>query len=234
MEPIKKWEEELREVSRPEKKQILSSFFKSGKGEYGEGDVFLGINVGDNRSISQKYSTLSFNELGEMLSNEIHEFRLAALLALIKKSAKSDEATNKGIVNFYLSNTQYINNWDLVDLSAPQIIGQYQLKHPEADLTTPLSNSENMWERRIAIVSTLTLIRANKLDTALQLAEKYLSAKEDLIHKATGWILREVGKKDLEALRQFLNKNVKKMPRTALHYSIERMDKEERQHYIKL
>lgn len=231
---ILQWKKELTDKAQPERKAILSSFFKTGKGQYGEGDVFIGLYVPDNRAISKKYHKLPLEIIGELLKDKIHEFRLAALIALVKKySAQKDEQGRKDIMEFYLANTDRINNWDLVDLSCPQIIGEWVMRSGNIQLLHNLSESACLWRRRIAIVSTYTLIKNGVSSPTLAIAEKYLSAKEDLIHKATGWMLREVGKADTNALISFLDRHAAHMPRTMLRYSLEKLPKETQMDYMK-
>ena len=225
------WQQSLRCAARPEKIAILSSFFKCGKGEYGEGDQFLGIVVPDNRAISAKYYALPLDSIAEMLHSPYHEFRLAALLALVRRYERCP-LDRQAIVDFYLQNTAYINNWDLVDLSCPKIIGAHIISHPESTLLTRLSQSTSMWEQRIAIVSTLTLIRAGIFEPTIAIAESLLSHPHDLIHKATGWMLREMGKRSEQHLTAFLQSHAEHMPRTALRYAIERLSPEQRQHWL--
>ena len=225
------WINELYSKGNPEKAKILSSFFKTGKGEYGEGDVFIGVTVPDNRAIAKKYYESSLGDISEMLKNQIHEIRLSALLALVIKFKKK-KSEREEILKFYIDNCSTCNNWDLVDLSAPYILGEYMVNNPMPELLEKLSESENFWKQRIAIVSTLTLIRHGRFMETLKLAEKYLSHKEPLIHKATGWTLREIGKKDIDTLRAFLDKFTSIMPRTALRYAIERLEKEEKAKYM--
>ena len=225
------WQQSLRGAARPEKIAILSSFFKCGKGEYGEGDQFLGIVVPDNRAISAKYYALPLDDIAEMLHSPYHEFRLAALLALVRRYERCRD-DRQAIVDFYLQNTAYINNWDLVDLSCPKIIGAHIISHPESTLLTRLSQSTSMWEQRIAIVSTLTLIRAGIFEPTITIAESLLSHPHDLIHKATGWMLREMGKRSEQHLTEFLKRHAAAMPRTALRYAIERLSPEQRKHWL--
>ena len=225
------WQQSLRGAARPEKIAILSSFFKCGKGEYGEGDQFLGIVVPDNRAISAKYYALPLDDIAEMLHSPYHEFRLAALLALVRRYERCRD-DRQAIVDFYLQNTAYINNWDLVDLSCPKIIGAHIISHPESTLLTRLSQSTSMWEQRIAIVSTLTLIRAGIFEPTIAIAESLLSHPHDLIHKATGWMLREMGKRSEQLLTEFLTRHAAAMPRTALRYAIERLSPEQRKHWL--
>ena len=227
------WKSEINDAGSANKAKILSRFFKTGKGEYGEGDILVGVTVPVNREIAKKYSEADFSTIKSMLDSPIHEHRLSGLLALVQKY-KKQKNNRTDIVKFYLSQTKNINNWDLVDLSAPYILGEYLNANYDQSIIDQLSNSQSMWERRIAIVSTLTIIRKNDIDLALKLSEKYLTDTQPLIHKATGWILREVGKKDEKSLIDFLDKHTSTMPRTALRYAIERLDKDTRTHYINI
>jgi 3-methyladenine DNA glycosylase AlkD len=231
---LQQWQDELRAVIQPEKQAILSSFFKCGKGQYGEGDIFLGITVPNNRAISSRYSQASLSTIEQMLQSPYHEFRLAALIALVRRfeRCKANDAQRSEIVQLYLKNTPYINNWDLVDLSCPKIIGPYQLAHPEADILHSLSRSSHLWEQRIAIVSTWSIIRAGRYDYTPAIAERFLTHSHDLIHKATGWMLREVGKHHKPTLLGFLSQHAHRMPRTALRYAIERLSPAERTHWL--
>ena len=231
---FEEWKNELMDLADSEKAKVLSSFFKTGKGEYGEGDVFIGITVPKNRNVAKKYIDSTFEDIKSLLHSPIHELRLSALISLVLKFKKfKDDNIRKSIVDFYLANTAYVNNWDLVDLSCPYILGEYLLHHPH-DILFKLSKSKNMWEQRIALVSTLTLIRNGFFDTTISLAQEYLTHPHNLIHKATGWMLREVGKKDIEVLRSFLNTHTSKMPRTALRYAIEKFSAEERKSYLSI
>ena len=229
-----KWQAELEGSANPEKIKIFSSFFKTGKGEYGEGDKFIGLSVPANRKIAIQYYNLPFAEFVIMLHHPIHEFRLSALLALVHRYKKTKiKEEQKAIVDFYIDNSSCCNNWDLVDLSAPYILGDYLLKYPDSNLLDRLSHSNNLWQQRIAIVSTLTLIRHNQLDDALRLCKRYLTHPHQLIHKATGWMLREIGKRDISTLIAFLDLYAPSMPRTALRYAIEKLDTPTRQYYMK-
>ena len=228
---VEQWRRQLLVLANAEKAAHLSRFFKTGKGEYAEGDVMLGITVPSNRLVSKQYLTLPVGEIVEMLHSPEHEFRLSALIALVEKYRREPTARDE-IVQCYIGNLEYINNWDLVDLSAPGILGRHQLDHPTLPLLEPLSHRQLLWARRIAIVSTLTLIRNGHFDLTLRFAEQYLSADEDLIHKATGWMLREVGKRSEPTLLAFLNANAAAMPRTALRYAIERLQPELRRQYM--
>ena len=169
------WKSEINEAGSADKAKILSRFFKTGKGEYGEGDIFVGVTVPVNREIAKKYSEADFSTIKSMLDSPIHEHRLSGLLALVQKY-KKQKNNRTDIVKFYLSQTKNINNWDLVDLSAPYILGEYLNANYDQSIIDQLSNSQSMWERRIAIVSTLTIIRKNDIDLALKLSEKYLTA----------------------------------------------------------
>jgi len=219
---------DLQSYSSKEKAKVLQRFFKTGKGEYGEGDVFVGITVPSIRSVAKKYyKDISFEELNPFLTDEIHEYRLFALLTLVYKFEKADEKVRKEIYEYYLKNTKYINNWDLVDLTAPKIM----VNAEEARLDRLIA-SENIWKQRIAILSTLPDIKKGQFNNILAFSQKLINHERDLIHKALGWMLREVGKKDIEVLRKFLNKYHDKMPRTMLRYSIEKMEKGERDRYM--
>lgn len=223
---------ELKKLGSPEKKEILQRFFKTGKGEYGEGDIFLGIMVGDQRNVAKKHTELPIEEVKKLLQSKVHEHRLVALMILLEKYKKADEKGRKKIYDFYLKNTKYVNNWDLVDLSAHKIVGEYLVNKPRHTLYK-LAKSSDLWERRISIVSTFAFIRDNEFEDSLKIAELLLNDKHDLIHKAVGWVLREVGKKDLAAEEKFLKKYHKVMPRTMLRYSIEKFDEKKRKFYMR-
>lgn len=227
----KEWRNELTEAVRPEKKKILSQFFKTGKGEYGEGDIFIGITVPDNRKIAITHSNDPLTHIDDMLQSEIHEHRLSALLALVHRYKKNMSQRDE-VVKFYLDHTDRINNWDLVDLSAPYILGHHLNDNFSPTLLENLSDSDSIWERRIAIVSTWYLIRNGKFEPTLRLAKKYLNEKEPLLHKATGWMLREIGKRDEKILLDFLDAHAHEMPRTALRYAIERLSAENKTKYM--
>jgi 3-methyladenine DNA glycosylase AlkD len=222
---------DILELSDPEKAKILSRFFKTGKGEYGEGDIFLGIKVPELRKIAKKYGDLRLKETGRLLSSVIHEERLAALLILIGKFRKAGAAGRKEIVDLYLDSTGYVNNWDLVDISAPHILGEYLL-HKDRSVLDKLAVSDSLWERRIAVITTFAFIRRNDFGDTLRIAGRLLSDRHDLIHKAVGWMLREVGKRDLKAEEDFLGAHFGKMPRTMLRYAIERFGEEKRRAYL--
>ncbi len=230
---LKNWQEELQKVAQPEKVQIFQSFFKTGKGEYGEGDKFIGVAVPNNRKIATKYFLSSFDVIETMLHHEIHEYRLSALLAIVHRYKKAtNENQRQEIVDFYLANSNWCNNWDLVDLSAPYILGTHMIDHPSPTMLDKLSNDDNLWRQRIAIVSTLMLIRHHRFDETILLCQKFLTHPHPLIHKAIGWMLREIGKRDEKTLFNFLNEYSHIMPRTALRYALERLSVEKRQYYM--
>jgi 3-methyladenine DNA glycosylase AlkD len=222
---------ELAKLSDPEHALKLQGFFKTGKGEYGEGDVFLGLRVPDQRRVAKKYRKAPLTDVSELLRSEIHEHRLTALFILTEQFNKGDEETRRRIVDLYLSNTAYVNNWDLVDCSAHKILGEW-LIDKERGLLYELARSESLWERRISVISTFAFIRRGDLVDAVALAEALVDDEHDLIHKASGWVLREVGKKDQSVLEKFLLDHYKTMPRTMLRYSIERLPEELRRFYM--
>lgn len=231
---IETWKRELTAAANPEKIKTFLSFFKTGKGEYGEGDKFIGLSVPQNRAISKRYHHLDFDAISKMLHEEIHEYRLAAYIALAEKFRKEkNEEHRQAIVDFYLDTAERANNWDLVDLSAPLILGEHLLTHPSPTLLDRLSTDSCLWRQRIAIVATWTLIKHHRLDDTFRLAERYMTHPHPLIHKATGWMLREAGKRDEARLRTFLDQYATKMPRTALRYAIEKFDQDTRQYYMK-
>ncbi len=223
---------DLKKLANPEKAKILQRFFKTGKGEYGEGDVFLGITVPEQRKIAKKYSELPLKETQKLLSGKIHEHRLTALLILVIKYKKSDDTDKKRISHFYIKNFKHINNWDLVDLSSEKILGDYLLEKDKS-LLYKLAKSKNLWERRIAVITTFAFIRNNRFNDTLKISGLLLNDRHDLIHKAVGWMLREIGKRDQEVEEKFLQKHYRKMPRTMLRYAIEKFDEKKRQFYLK-
>lgn len=226
--------QELHSVANEEKARFLQGFFKTGKGQYAEGDIMLGIVVPLTRDIVKKNSKLALSEIQILLDSKYHEARLTGFLFLVKQFKKAKETEQKEIFDFYLQNARKANNWDLVDLSCQDIIGQFLLDKAEGrGVLYELAESDNLWEQRIAIVSTWTFIKYKQFDDTLAIAEKLLNHKHDLIHKAVGWMLREVGKKDKETLVAFLEKYHKKMPRTALRYAIEHFSLEERAYFMK-
>jgi len=223
---------ELFKLGNSQKAKILARFFKTGLGEYGEGDIFWGLAVPQQRQMAKKFAHLSLKELKKLLLSKVHEHRLTALLILVAKFQKAKEKEQEKIVNFYLENTKRVNNWDLVDLSAPKILGVYLLKKNKSVLYQ-LARSENLWEKRMAIMTTFEFIKNNQFKDALKISKILLSAEDDLIHKAVGWILREVGKKDQVMEENFLKKHYQQMPRTMLRYAIEKFAESKRQACLK-
>jgi len=212
----------------------LSRFFKTGPGEYGEGDVFIGVKVPDKRRVARKYRSLPLDEVIKLLQSKIHDHRQTALFILVGQFQKAGPDLQKEIYQLYLDNTPHINNWDLVDCSAPKIIGAYLLdKAAERKILYRLAKSKSLWERRITILSTYTFIKGEQFADTLKIAELLLHDEHDLIHKAVGWMLREVGKRDQTEEEKFLKKHYREMPHTMLRYAIEKFPEEKRQHYLK-
>ncbi len=226
-------ENELRQLATDEKRIVLQRFFKTAPGQYGEGDRFLGVTVPLTRIVAKKHSAMPLNEIIELLQSEWHEVRLCALLMMCKRFKKGDSATRKDIFNYYIENTERINNWDLVDLSAPTIVGGYLMDKPR-DLLYRMTESELLWDNRIAIVATLTFIKHKDSDDTYRLALKMMNHKHDLMHKAIGWMLRESGKRDDDRrLFNFVDEYRKRMPRTMLRYAIEKFTDEERKYLMR-
>ncbi len=229
---IKNIKEELKSISNPQKAEILKRFFKTGKGQYGEGDIFIGVQVPCLRKIAVKYSMIPGEEALKLLKSPVHEERMVALFILINKFEKGDDEVKEWIYKNYLAHTSWINNWDLVDLSADKIVGQY-LSDKEKDILYNLADSSNLWERRIAIIATFNFIKKGNCCETFRVSELLLGDGHDLIHKAVGWMLRETGKRcSEEVLKKFLAENYKKMPRTMLRYAIERMPAQIRAQYL--
>ncbi|AFH48115.1 Putative DNA alkylation repair enzyme [Ignavibacterium album JCM 16511] len=222
---------ELTNEKNPEQAKILQRFFKTGEGEYGEGDIFYGIKVPVTRTIAKRFVKLTFNELKILLASEVHEERLAAGLILVEKFNKANEKEREKIYRFYLTNRKGINNWDLVDLTAPKVIGTY-LMNRDKKILFDLAQSKNLWDRRIAIISTLAFIRKNQFDETLNISRLLLKDKHDLIHKAVGWMLREIGKINGDVETEFLLKHYKEMPRTMLRYAIEKFPERKRKQFL--
>lgn len=224
---------ELQTLANPDDARQLQRFFKTGKGEYGEGDVFLGIRVPAQRALVKRLNIPNFNELHALLDSPYHEARMVALLLLIKQYQRSKTpAEHQAIYEFYLSHTSRINNWDLVDITCRDIVGTYLL-HRSRQPLYQLAKSTSLWEQRIAIISTWTFIKHHDFADTLALSEMLLSHPHDLMRKAVGWMLREVGKRDRYTLVQFLDQFSGRMPRTALRYAIEHFDKPQRDDYLK-
>jgi len=212
--------------------KTMQWFFKTGKGQYGEGDKFLGLKVPLQRKIASQFSDLNFDDLQKLLDSKIHEERHISLLILVGKYSKADETEKKQIFNFYVKNSKKVNNWDLVDLSAPKIAGAHLL-NTDCKILFRFASSNNLWERRISIISTYTFIKKNKFDITLEISDILLNDEHDLIHKAVGWMLREIGKIDMKVLESFLKQRYSSMPRTMLRYAIEKFPETKRQKYLK-
>lgn len=226
-------QKDFRKLADFNRAKILQRFFKTGRGEYGEGDKFIGITVPQIRLVAKKYVDLSIREIENILHSEIHEERLLALLILIQKFSRVAEPEREKIHRFYLKNLKWINNWDLVDLSAPQIVGAFLSGQKDRRELYRLAKSKHLWSRRVAIIATFTFIKQQQFDDSLKLAENLLFDKQDLIQKAVGWMLREVGKRDLVAEENFLKKYAKQMPRITLRYAIEKFPPIKRNFYLK-
>lgn len=224
--------QELARRADPAQAQVLRRYFKTGPGEYGAGDTFWGIRVPQVRAVMTRYPHLPLSVAAELLASPIHEVRLAALVALARDYERGSPAERTAIFDFYLAHTGRINNWDLVDLSAPNIVGSHLPPGKGRRVLGRLARSANLWERRIAMVATLAHIRQGNWANTLWLAETFLRDSEDLMHKASGWMLREVGKRDAAALREFLAAHAVQMPRTMLRYAIERFPPAERRHWL--
>jgi 3-methyladenine DNA glycosylase AlkD len=225
---------ELKSMAEPEKAAILQRFFKTGPSEYGEGDIFIGVMVPQSRQVAKKFNELPLGEVRTLLYSRVHEERLVALLILAwRYSSASSSREKEEIVKFYLDHIKRVNNWDLVDLSAPNILGAHLVdRDGRRRLLYRLAGSENVWERRIAIVATHHFIRNGDFSDTLKIAEMLLQDRHDLIHKAVGWMLREVGKRDAAAEEEFLEKHCSVMPRTMLRYAIERLSERKRRRYM--
>ena len=223
---------EIKKSANPQKAELLQRFFKTGPGEYGEGDIFLGIMVPVQRSIAKKFKQLPLKDLKELLYSDRHEERLISLLILVEQFRKGDDQLKEEIFTFYHLHRKRINNWDLVDLTAHIISGSY-LMDKDKTILYKLAESKNIWDRRIAVLSTFHFIKNNVFDDALCIAEKLLIDKHDLIQKAVGWMLREIGKRDINTEEGFLEKHYKKMPRTMLRYAIEKFPEKKRLAYLK-
>lgn len=222
----------LRAHANTAKAEVLQSFFKTGPGEYGEGDVIIGVSVADIRKVAKKILELPFPEIGRLLRSSIHEERLCGILILVERFKTSDDIGQRCIVDFYLAHTGHVNNWDLVDMSADKILGAYLITRPRSVLRK-LARSKLLWNRRIAVVSTFAFIRNDDLDDTFAISDMLLHDTHDLIRKAVGWMLREAGKRDQKRLEAFLEPRYRNMPRTMLRYAIERFPEAKRQRYLK-
>lgn len=227
---LEKLRKELKKLSNEKKAATLQKFFKTGEGEYGFGDVFLGLTVPQCRTLAIKYKEIPFEELLILLRSEVHEERLIALLVMVH-NFEHYEMLQRRIYEFYMKNIKFVNNWDLVDLSSDKIVGGYLIDKPKAVLYK-LSESKNLWERRISMVSTYHFIKNGQFEDALEIAQRLVEDEADLIQKAVGWMLREVGKRDEKLELEFLAKNYKTMGRTALRYAIEKFPENTRKNYL--
>jgi 3-methyladenine DNA glycosylase AlkD len=223
---------QLLELSNPEDARFLQRYFKTGPGQYGEGDLFRGIRVPELRRLCKVYRHTPLDNVLQLLRSPYHEDRLLALLILVYKYTKADEAGRSSIYRLYLDHTRFINNWDLVDATAEHIVGAY-LRDRDRSPLHQLARSGSIWERRIAIMATFHFIKVGEFGDTLRIAGMLLADKEDLIHKAVGWMLREVGKRDMQAEEAFLRMHCREMPRTMLRYAIERFPEDRRQCYLK-
>jgi 3-methyladenine DNA glycosylase AlkD len=224
-------QEHLRSLADPDSAAAAARYFKTGSGQYGEGDIFLGLRAVMMHGLAKEYHSLPLDELTVLLRSPIHEDRLLALLILVRRVSHADNATKKEVYKLYLAHTRYINNWDLVDASAREIVGGYLADKSRKPLDR-LAASKSLWERRMSIIATYYFIRQNDFADTLRIAERLLTDREDLIHKAVGWMLREVGKRHQPTLETFLKRHGRSMPRTTLRYAIERFPTEARQAYL--
>lgn len=225
--------EEIKSFADEKAAEHALRFFKTGKCEYGEGDLFYGLTTPTVRSIVKKYSrAVSLDTIEALLCNPYHEVRCVALLLMVEIYEKGNIGKKEEVFNCYLNNVEYINNWDLVDITCHKIIGRHVYENENAQCIHELANTSHLWSNRIAVVSTIYLIKRGDFDLILELSEKFLTHKHDLMHKAVGWMLREMGKVNEKTLCKFLNKNYKIMPRTMLRYSLEKLSTEQKKHYM--
>ena len=232
MKVVREIRARLRKLGTKKRSKVCRSFFKTGPGEYGAGDIFLGVTVPALRKLAIEYQAITLAEIIQLLQSTIHEERLLALLILVRSYSKEDESAKKTIYELYLKNSQFVNNWDLVDASAEHIVGAFLIGRSKKPLYA-LARSSDLWERRIAIMATFHFIKRGAFDETLEIARILLSDEEDLIHKAVGWMLREIGKRHIQIEGRFLKGHYKKMPRTMLRYAIERFPEAKRQRYLK-
>jgi 3-methyladenine DNA glycosylase AlkD len=224
---------DIKNLKRPDRANFLQRFFKTAPGEYAHGDIFYGLSVPESRSIAKKHKDLEFPDLKILLASKVHEERLIALIILCEQFRKADPKAQEKIFKFLMKNRKGINNWDLVDTAAPAIFSVYLFEN-DRSILPKLAKSKNLWERRIAIMSTFHFIRQGDFADTLKIAKILLNDDHDLIHKAVGWLLREVGKRDVKVEKAFLDKYADKMPRTMLRYAIEKFQEKERKHYLQL
>ena len=233
MSKLKNLKKDLRKFKRPEKAKVLTRFFKTGKGEYAEGDQFLGLKTDETRSVARKYSDLNYSDLKNLLESKIHEERMVAVMVLINRFKKGNLDIKKEVYEFFINNLSGINNWDLVDVSVPHIIGGYlYLAKGNRNVLYDFAKSNNLWKKRIGIMSTFYFIRNYEYQDTLRISEILLTYNHDLIHKAVGWMLREIGNRNLQAEEKFLKIYYKKMPRTMLRYAIEKFPERLRIKYL--
>ena len=229
---VQQIQKRLKKLGNKKHAAVSQRFFKTGPGEYGEGDIFIGIRVPVLRELVKEYSDLSVEDAALLLRSQIHEERLLALLLLVRLFATGDEAAKSIIYGKYLENTEFVNNWDLVDSSAEHIVGAYLMNRSKAVLYR-LAESKDLWERRISIMSTFHFVKRHEFSETLKIAKMLLFDRQDLIHKATGWMLREIGKRNLQTEENFLKIHYSEMPRTMLRYAIEKFPEQKRQRYLK-
>ncbi|MEQ1849740.1 MAG: DNA alkylation repair protein [Candidatus Peribacteraceae bacterium] len=222
----------LQKLADPTKAAMNARFFKTKKGEYGYGDIFLGVTMPEMRCVAKTFIDLSLSEIQKLLKSPVHEVRMIGFIILTYQYEKGTEKAQKNIIDFYLKNLKRANNWDLVDVSCAKILGDF-LIGKKKDILLKLAASSNLWEQRVSIVSTHAFIRENDLTMTMRLAKQLLGHQHDLMHKAVGWMLREAGKRDVAILKQFLDAHAVKMPRTMLRYAIEKFDEKNRQRYLK-
>ncbi|ADB40735.1 DNA alkylation repair protein [Spirosoma linguale] len=220
-------------LADPQRAVLVARFFKTGPGQYGEGDQFMGLSMPQQHTIAKQYVRLPLHETELLVHDAFHECRMVGLLIWVNQNRKATAVQQELILERYLANRRYINNWDLVDVSCPHILGSHLIKGDRSILYN-LASEEHLWSQRIAIVSTLALIRQGQFSDTFAVAEQLLSHKHDLIHKAIGWMLREVGKRNPDALEEFLHDHIQRMPRTALRYAIERFEPARRRYYLEL
>lgn len=230
--PLNAIQQQLRQMADPKQAEVLQRFFKTGPGQYGHGDIFLGIKVPRLRNLAKAHQAIGPQQAARLLQSPLHEQRMTALLIWTYQYAKADEPTRSEIYRLYLAHTTWINNWDLVDVTTPNIVGAYLLTRDKSPLYR-LARSANLWERRIAIIATQAFIRAKHFDDTLAIATLLLQDPHELIHKAVGWMVREVGKRDLARMEAFLQPCYRDMPRTLLRYAIEKLPEARRQEYLK-
>ena len=228
---LREFKKRIKAESNKQQAESLQWFFKTGVGEYGEGDVFAGIKMPVQRKIAKEFKNLNFDDIRELIDSKIHEERMIGVLILLGKYEQGDEKEKEKVFKFYIRNRKGINNWDLVDISAPKIVGEHLLER-DKKLLYEFARSKNLWERRIAILSTFNFIGAGKFETTFKISNILLDDNRDLIHKAVGWMLREIGKKNLNAEEKFLKPRYKKMPRTMLRYAIEKFPEVKRKKYL--